>query len=82
MAETQRVQITLRQDKVQEMERLMEEAGVATKKDYLNNALLLLKWAIQERRRGRVIASVDENDDRYQPLMMPVLDNVRVAEHV
>lgn len=44
----------------EELERLMEEAGVSTRKDLFNYALSLLKWAIKEKKQGRKIASIDD----------------------
>jgi hypothetical protein len=48
-----------------------------TKKDFFNNALTLFKWAIEERRAGRQIASLD--GELYRELRMPALDSVEAA---
>jgi Arc/MetJ family transcription regulator len=74
---TERLQIELNSDKIREIESLMEEVRVSTKKEFVNAALTLLKWAIKERRAGRVIASIDEKSDSYKELEMPVLSEVR-----
>lgn len=72
-----RLQFELTEDKNRELEALMKEVGVRTKKDLLNNALTLLEWAIQERKQGRVIASIDERGKKYKEIVMPILEAVK-----
>lgn len=77
---TERLNIEFHGDKMREIEHLMGEAHVNTKKEYVNAALTLLKWAIKERKAGRSIASVDEKTDSWKELEMPILSEVRVDE--
>ena len=72
-----RLQIDLDEAQMTELEKMMEEGKVRTKKDLFNAALTLLRWAMKERRAGKVIASVDEKRDSYKELEMPVLSEVR-----
>jgi hypothetical protein len=69
-----RIQLDLPQRQVKELESLIELTGVATRKDFINGALSLLVWAIREKQKGRIIASVDESTDRYKEVTMPMLD--------
>lgn len=69
-----RIQLELPEDRVRNLENLMEETGLATKKDLLNDALALFQWAVRERMSGRIIASVDEQNNRYKELTMASLD--------
>jgi hypothetical protein len=69
-----RIQLELPENRVRELEKLMEETGLATKKDLLNHALGLFQWAVRERRSGRMIASVDEEHNRYKEVTMPSLE--------
>jgi hypothetical protein len=71
-----RLQVELEPEKVRELEGMMEAGHVRTKKDLINSALTLLKWAMNEVKRGRIIASVDEKEDTYKQLVMPVLEAV------
>jgi Arc/MetJ family transcription regulator len=75
---TERLNIEFNGDKMREIESLMKEARVSTKKEFVNAALTLLKWAIKERRAGRTIASVDEKKDSWKELEMPILSEVKV----
>lgn len=72
-----RVQLDLPQAQVKELEFLMEQTGVSTRKDFINNALSLLVWAIKQKKQGRIIAAVDEDSKTYQEVIMPMLDYVR-----
>lgn len=72
-----RVQFELSEERVKELENLMEETKTKTKKDLLNNALSLLEWAIDERKVGRIIASVNEKENKYKEVIMPILSNVK-----
>ncbi len=63
-------------EKLQQIEALMEKAGIRTKTEFINNAVTLLSWAIREVDEGRVIASVDEKAERYREVLLPALENV------
>ena len=58
------------------IEALIVETGLPTKKDFFNNAVTLLAWAIREVKAGRIIASVDESQNRYKEILLPALENV------
>lgn len=66
-----RIQLDLPVDKVRELDGLMEEAHITTRKDLFNTALTLLAWVANERKEGRVIASLDERSGSYKELVMP-----------
>ncbi len=72
-----RVQLDLSTERLEQLERLMEEADFSTRKDLFNNALSLLQWAVKEARRGRSIASVDEKTERFTELNMPFLSDIQ-----
>lgn len=68
-----RIQLELPEDKAEEIEGLMKETGVQTKKELFNSALTLLKWAVRETKRGNSIASVDEAHGKYREFQMSIL---------
>lgn len=68
-----RVQFEMSEEKYKELEVLMKKAGVRTKKDLLNNALVLLEWYLKEKEAGRIVASIDEKQHRYKEVVMPLL---------
>jgi hypothetical protein len=55
---------------------LMEKTGLRTQKDLFENAVALFSWAVKEVARGRMIASVDEENKAYAELHMPALMRV------
>ena len=65
-------QFEMPQANADRLEQLARESGV-TKKDIINNALTLLEWAIDEVKEGRVIASIDSQENRYKELVLPLL---------
>ncbi len=71
-----RIQFELSREKNEELEALMIRTGIRTKKDLINNALTIFEWAVNERARGRIIASVDEEEKKYKEILMPVLEHV------
>jgi hypothetical protein len=72
---TVRLQLEFPDRIVKVVEDLMSLAGLRTKKEFFNNALTLFKWAIEERRAGRQIASLDGAQGLYRELHMPALDS-------
>jgi hypothetical protein len=74
-----RIQLELPDVQVQELKTLMQEAGFETYKEVFNNALTLLEWAINEQKTGKVIAAVDEQNEKYRVLVMPALERVAKA---
>lgn len=72
-----RIQLDLPADKVRELEELMAEIEIKTKKDLFNTALTLLAWIVEERKEGRKIASIDEEKDTYRELVMPFFAYLR-----
>ena len=67
-----RIQLELPEDKVRELNELMEEAAITTRKDLFNTALSLLDWVVSERKQGRIITSLDEESGNYKELVMPL----------
>ena len=73
-----RIQIDLDEKRFEEFEKLMKEAGVETKKDLFNWAFTILKWCLNERKNGRIIASVDEKENKYKELDTPIFSRFAV----
>ena len=72
-----RLQIDVTDEHLRELEALMERAGVSTKKDLFNNAVTLLAWALDEVRKGHTIASINESEQKYRELQMPIFNAAR-----
>lgn len=74
----QRVQLQLDipQARLAELHRLRELAGFDSLRELFSNSLTLLHWAVDQRRQGRSIASVDEEQQTWRELHMPFFDKV------
>jgi hypothetical protein len=73
---TARFQLDISRKHLEELESLMRELGISTKKDLFNQAITLLEWAATERKNGRIIASIDEAKDEYKQVALPVLERL------
>lgn len=69
-----RIQFKVSKEKSIEIDGLMEKTGSETRRELLNSALTLLKWVLDERQKGNIISSVNEEDKVYKELVMPCLN--------
>jgi hypothetical protein len=76
-AKKYRVQIDLSEQGYHDLERLIEECGFSTKKEFFDNAISLVRWAADKAKSGRSIASIDEKEKQYNELEMPFLQKLR-----
>lgn len=60
---------------VEEVTELVQETGL-TVAELFNTALSLLKWAAIERKKGRIICSVDETSYKYKEIRVEVLEGL------
>jgi hypothetical protein len=74
-----RLQFELTEGQLKELKAIMEKTKVRTKKNLINNALTLFEWAVQEKERGRIIASVDEASEKYKEVTMPALSAISTS---
>ena len=70
-----RLQIELSEDKQRQLETLLSDTGLATKKELINNALTLLTWAVRETKAGRRIVALDEVSRHYKEVLLPALEH-------
>lgn len=68
-----RFQFEVNDDRADEIRSLMSDAGIDSNRDLFNNALTLFEWAVEEVKSGKTIASIDEKNNLYRELQMPVL---------
>lgn len=69
-----RIQLDLDEASAKWLEELKEATGSKTYKEFFNNAITLLDWAIRQRHSGRIVASLDEASKNYKELQMPALE--------
>jgi len=71
-----RIQLDFQSDYVKELDELMKETKITTRKDLFNNALTLFQWAAKAKRAGRIVASLDDETGTARELVMPALENI------
>jgi len=69
-----RIQLDLDDAGVELLESLEKATRSKTHKEFFNNAITLMDWAVKQRRGGRIIASMDEANENYKELQMPALE--------
>jgi hypothetical protein len=67
-----RLKFDISGQRARDLEALMQEAGLATKREAFNVALSLLTWVVREVGKGKFIASVDEKTGRIHQLAWPL----------
>jgi hypothetical protein len=68
-----RLQLDLSETHDEVITMLMEKCDLRTKKDVVENALILLGWAATEAQHGHIIAAVDEKRQVFKELQTPAL---------
>jgi hypothetical protein len=66
-----RLQFDMPEKDVEELDALVERTGLKTRAHLMNVALSFYEWAIRERGNGRIIASMDEAQQKYKEVEMP-----------
>lgn len=66
--------------KWRELLELVDEAGLFTRKDIISFGLTILLWAVQETKKGRVIAAIDEKNNSYHTIASPSIQEL-LAKH-
>lgn len=70
-----RIQFDLEKSRLEEIDLLVKKCGLSTRKDFFNNAVTLLKWAIEKKKKGCIIVSID-SDGEQRELDMPIFSAV------
>jgi len=72
-----RIQLDMNDDLVKELDDLVKETNLATRKELFNNALTLFQWAVKAKRTGRIVAALNEETGEAKEIVMPALEAVR-----
>jgi len=67
-----RLELYIPTEKYNEIETRMNEYKIGSKREFLNMAINLFMWSLKEKKAGRIIASVDEDDLNYKELILPL----------
>ena len=74
-----RLQLDLSDTNVKLLDKLMVLCDLKTKKDVVENGLMLLGWAAEQSSKGLAIAAVDEDRKIYREVTTPALEGARAS---
>ena len=77
---TVRVQLDVPQSRINDIKSMMDDTGLATRKDLYEDALTLFQWAINQRKAGRIFVSTNKDGSKPCELLMPSLAKVKPRE--
>lgn len=60
------------------IKKLVSVCNLQDEQELINAALTLFKWAVEERKLGRDIASYNEKEDFLEVIKLPALENINV----
>jgi hypothetical protein len=72
-----KIQIDFAEGQIEEMNKIMAQCGISTRKELFNTAFSLLRWMVQETSNGNEIASVNKNAEVYRVLVMNIFQAIR-----
>ncbi|MFA5133850.1 MAG: hypothetical protein WC459_03560 [Patescibacteria group bacterium] len=67
----------MNKDNLEELKVLSKDLGLNTLKSLVNTALSLFAWAVEERKQGRIIVSLDTKENTIKELHIPCLLNIK-----
>jgi hypothetical protein len=62
------------------MKGILKDLGTEKPTEAVRQGLALLKWALDQKKEGRIIGSCDKNGKNFRQLMMPALEIVKYIE--
>lgn len=80
MAKLYKLQVELNTTQLAILDELQEIGELRTKKELLDNAFTLLKWAVVQKKEGRLIVSMDPKSGAGRELELPYLQRVEYAQ--
>ena len=73
---TKRLQFDVPEDRVKDIDKLVADCNLDSRKALFNDALTMFEWAVNEIREGNEIASVNEERKKYRVLQMTSLQAI------
>lgn len=69
-----RIQIVVDDTYKTMLDELKEVTGLNQWQDLFSDAITMYNWGVQQRRQGRIVVSMDEQEENYRELQMPSLE--------
>lgn len=71
-----RLNFEFAEDRIGDLKDLQKITGTTNMKELADNAFTILEWAVKETKDGNDIAAVNDADQTYRILVMPLLQRV------
>jgi hypothetical protein len=68
-----RIQFDISETMLEEIESIMHDCDLATKKEFLNNAATAFIWMVDQIKSGRLVISADRDKNDFEIFWMPAL---------
>lgn len=72
-----RLQVEIDDKYAEEIQKLMADCGLRTKKELFNNAFTAFQWLVKQVKDGAVVISINENTKTQKEFEMPALSAAR-----
>jgi len=69
-----RIQIVVDDTYKEMLENLKRTTGLNQWQDLFSDAITMYNWAVKQRTEGRIVASMNEQEENYRELQMPSLE--------
>ena len=77
-----RIQIVVDDTYKEMLENLKRATGLNQWQDLFSDAITMYNWAVKQREEGRIVASMNEQEENYRELQMPSLERAAAyAKH-
>jgi hypothetical protein len=77
-----RIQIVVDDTYKEMLENLKRATGLNQWQDLFSDAITMYNWAVKQRTEGRIVASMNEQEENYRELQMPSLERAAAyAKH-
>jgi len=75
--ETRRFNCDVAAEDFEQLEALMTDLGLRSKRQLFEEAVGLLRWAVNERKAGQLVGSMNDRRMHFRELTTPALQRVR-----
>lgn len=63
------------------IEQMKKLTGTKTTREFVDQAVVLLSWAVTKQQQGRVIGAIDTSTGGYQEVLLPALGQLLPPSH-
>jgi hypothetical protein len=69
-----RIMLEISEDRLEQLNKVMQDCGMQTRKELFDHALTLFEWAVEHVKAGAAIGALTVDTNTFSTLKMPALD--------